>query len=237
MKLTGKIFIEGKLQVVTGLHIGGNKSSLEIGGVDLNVIKTGRGVPYIPGSSLKGKLRSLLAKVEGSDDARVDSDALKILFGDAGGKENGKMTRLQVRDAMLDEEAFNAYFGDKQKRIMDFEFSEVKTENTIERTNGTAKNPRLIERVPAGSVFNLKFVLDLYEGDNAEGFLKKIESAFELLEMDYLGGHGTRGAGQVRIGSIVTKGRTISESGISEMPAGNWSNFFQEFRSTTGALQ
>ncbi|TAK40805.1 MAG: type III-A CRISPR-associated RAMP protein Csm3, partial [Saprospiraceae bacterium] len=66
MKLTGKLIISGKITAKTGLHIGGSKSSLDIGGVDLNVIKTPQGVPFIPGSSLKGKLRSLLAKTEGS---------------------------------------------------------------------------------------------------------------------------------------------------------------------------
>lgn len=66
MKLTGKIIITGKLTTLTGLHIGGSKTSLSIGSIDNNVIKTAKGVPYIPGSSIKGKMRSLLAKINGS---------------------------------------------------------------------------------------------------------------------------------------------------------------------------
>lgn len=65
-KLIAKVFIKGKIIAETGLHIGGSKASLDIGGVDSNVVKTPQGVPFIPGSSLKGKLRSLLAKLQGS---------------------------------------------------------------------------------------------------------------------------------------------------------------------------
>ena len=66
MKLRGKIIFRGKISTQTGLHIGGSKASLKIGGMDNEVLKTIDNKPYIPGSSLKGKLRSLLAKAEGS---------------------------------------------------------------------------------------------------------------------------------------------------------------------------
>ena len=108
--LIGKIFIKGKIVTQTGLHIGGSKSSLDIGGIDLNVIKTAKGVPFIPGSSLKGKLRTMLARLEGSEDFKQDSDKIKQIFGDSGDndKQRGKATRLLVRDAVLDTEKFEA---------------------------------------------------------------------------------------------------------------------------------
>jgi len=55
------IKLKGIIRVVTGLHIGGGDDTMRIGGIDNQVIKdinTNR--PYIPGSSLKGKMRSLL---------------------------------------------------------------------------------------------------------------------------------------------------------------------------------
>ena len=60
LRLQGKYIIQGKIKVLTGLHIGGPTTGLNIGGVDNIVIKDAKGKPYIPGSSLKGKMRSLL---------------------------------------------------------------------------------------------------------------------------------------------------------------------------------
>lgn len=119
-KLIGKAFISGRIVVKTGLHIGGSKTVLDIGGVDLNVIKTPLGIPYIPGSSLKGKLRSILAREEGSlaikrepnmpEDMKVDSERINLLFGRGADKDSEEnklpekclLTRLIVRDAFLD---------------------------------------------------------------------------------------------------------------------------------------
>lgn len=184
-KLVAKIFITGKIKAETGLHIGGSKSSLDIGGVDLNVIKTPKGEPFIPGSSLKGKLRSMLARMEGSEAinrsegarlADVDFNYLNQLFGNSGtdnqqkdgddkpkakGMDKGEVSRLIVRDAALDsthfkEEAF-------KKADLDDEYTTVKWENTIDRRKGTAEHPRQLERVPAGALFDFEIVYDLYE--------------------------------------------------------------------------
>ncbi|MFN4227892.1 MAG: type III-A CRISPR-associated RAMP protein Csm3, partial [Candidatus Ratteibacteria bacterium] len=62
--LKGKIIIKGFIEVKTGLRIGGTTTGLKIGGLDQPVIKDPLGRPYIPGSSLKGKLRSLIEKKE-----------------------------------------------------------------------------------------------------------------------------------------------------------------------------
>src|SRR6187401_1134944 len=65
LKLIGKLVIEGELHCETGLHVGAGKGSLEIGGADNPVVKDAFGRPYIPGSSLRGKLRSLLEHASG----------------------------------------------------------------------------------------------------------------------------------------------------------------------------
>lgn len=218
MKITNKIFIEGSITALTGFRIGGNKSSLEIGGVDLNVIKTGSGIPYIPGSSFKGKMRSLLAKIEGSESCEKDSKEIKILFGDSGSNDNKQPTRLMCRDAALNQIEFNSTFGNLKERKLDFDFTEIKTENTINRSSGSALNPRQIERVPAGAKFNFEILLDIYEIDDIKKQLKLISTALELINLDYIGGHGSRGSGRVKIEVAKVYGFTINDSeGIKAM--------------------
>ncbi|SHI73575.1 CRISPR-associated protein Csm3 [Cruoricaptor ignavus] len=195
MKLLDKKIITGTITLETGLHIGGSKSSMDIGGLDSPVIKTPLGVPYIPGSSFKGKIRSLLAKKEGSDDVKNDSEILKKLFGSSTDERSGN-TRLIFRDAYLDTKKFKENFAGAQ---MDEEFSEGKFENVIDRKSGKAQHPRQIERVPAGAVFDFEIVMDVYEGDDASEFENKLKEGFDLLQNDYLGGSGTRGYGKVNI--------------------------------------
>ncbi len=192
MKLLSKKKIIGTITLETGLHIGGSKSSLEIGGIDSPVIKTSKNVPYIPGSSLKGKLRSLLAKEHGATEINNEPEYLKKLFGFSG--NNGEITRLYVRDAFLDVEHFNSTFD---KNTLDLDFSQEKVENKINRVRGTAEHPRHIERVPEGAIFNFELVLNVYEGD--EDHIERIKGAFKLLDDDYLGGSGSRGYGKVKI--------------------------------------
>jgi CRISPR-associated protein Csm3 len=201
MKLLDKIVLKGTITLETGMHIGGAKTALDIGGLDLPVIKTPKGVPYIPGSSLKGKIRTLLAKKEGSPDVKHDSDILCKMFGGVEVKELQKaqeITRLIFRDAYLDVEKFKQDFPEKEVKL-ETDFSEVKTENTIDRKTGKAQHPRTIERVPAGAVFHFEIILDKYDTDNSDEFEAKLKEGFALLEKDYLGGSGTRGYGKVKI--------------------------------------
>lgn len=222
MKLTGKIFITGDIVAETGLHIGGSKSSLDIGGIDLNVIKTPQGVPFIPGSSLKGKLRAMLARVNGSvainkheakAGEKTDEDIASIceIFGlPADEDEKGKITRLIVRDANLDQEAFSVRFEAFQDS-METEFSDVKWENSINRKTGTAQHPRQLERVPAGAVFNFEMVYDVYDDDKETDHLKHIRTAMRLLEGDYLGGQGSRGYGKVRFANVAFTTKSVED--------------------------
>ncbi len=251
MKLIGKVFITGQIETKTGLHVGGSKSALDIGGVDLNVIKTPDGIPFIPGSSIKGKLRSLLAKMEGSlavsekdlteDDKikrkannkeiPIDTDfpyMLKI-FGSSGDDPNnkgGKVTRLIVRDAFLDTKNFKF-----DRDNLDFDYTNVKWENTINRIKGTAEHPRQLERVPAGSFFTFEMVYDVYNDNKKMEHLEKIRTAMYVLEHDYIGGSGSRGYGQIVFNNIKFKERKIDNGKYSEKAE----EFGFDFRATEKA--
>lgn len=201
MKLIETNVVKGVIIIETGLHIGGSKSSLDIGGLDSPVIKTPQGVPYIPGSSLKGKIRSLLGIKEESVDVEHDSNLLVKMFGTSvKGKET--ISRLIFRDAFLDQQDFNETFIDKNA-ILDTNFTEAKYENAIDRKSGTTKSNglRQIERVPAGAKFNFEVVVNRYEdnGIQDENFTKKLKEGFLMLEENYLGGSGSRGYGKVKI--------------------------------------
>jgi CRISPR-associated protein Csm3 len=197
MKLIETKIIKGTIILETGLHIGGSKSSLDIGGLDSPVIKTPKGVPYIPGSSLKGKIRSLLGIKEGSVDVKDDSLLLQKMFGSSlKGKE--KTSRLIFRDAMLDEKEYEKEFR-KSGVVLDTEYTEAKYENTIDRKSGTTKGGlRQIERVPAGVKFKFEVVVNIFDEDT-EDLVAKLKEGFKMLEENYLGGSGSRGYGKVKI--------------------------------------
>jgi CRISPR-associated protein Csm3 len=224
-KLIGKAFISGRIVVKTGLHIGGSKAVLDIGGVDLNVIKTNRGVPFIPGSSLKGKLRSILAREEGSvaikresnmpDGLIVDSEKINLLFGKGADKDTEEqklptkcqLTRLIVRDAFLDVRHFRKHFYDIDPDDEGAEdelvsYTEIKTENTINRMTGTAQHPRQLERVPTGAEFDFEIIYNVFDEEEKVLHLNALMQAMRILEDDYLGGSGSRGYGQIGFKSM-----------------------------------
>jgi CRISPR-associated protein Csm3 len=206
MKLKETKIVSGTITLETGLHIGGSKSSLDIGGLDLPVIKTPQGVPYIPGSSLKGKIRSLLGIKDGSISVENDRDLLKKMFGFPGVQDkidknkviDAKIARLIFRDAILNKDDFIKVFP-KDAAILDTEYTEAKWENKIDRKSGKADGGlRQIERVPAGAKFNFEVVVNIFDEDK-EDIVGKLKEGFELLENNYLGGSGSRGYGKVKI--------------------------------------
>lgn len=189
----GKIIISCKLKVLTGLHIGGSGSFSPIGAVDSPVITDPiTNHPIIPGSSLKGKMRTLLVKsiVKGTlPDIQNDPQEVQRLFGCSAPKIIP--SRLQFADAHV----CNA---DKFKEIG---LTEVKMENTIQRNNAVA-NPRQIERVVSGVEFDVKIAYDLLSPDEFSEDMKNVAKAMKLLQLDYLGGHGSRGSGRVSFKDI-----------------------------------
>lgn len=195
IKLKKKIIYTGTIVLKTGLHIGGTNTALNIGGPDKFVVRNPiTQLPYIPGSSLKGKMRSLIELAYGETNngsvTKDPSTKAGKLFGVSSDIENGHPSRIIVRDGELKnpEELSNT----------DLLYTESKTEVTINRITAKA-NPRTFERVPAGARFNLEMVLNIFDGDNEDELKSTIKKAIELLEDDYLGGNGSRGYGQVKI--------------------------------------
>jgi CRISPR-associated protein Csm3 len=208
-KLFQKLIINGSLECVTGLHIGDSKESTDIGGVDSPVVRRkDNGQPYIPGSSLKGKMRCLLEQVAGENpDGKCmnnDGDICKLFGASENKKENLESlpSRILVRDAFMEENSAEKF---KNATTTDMPYTEVKFENVINRVKGTAEHPRQQERVPAGALFNIKLVINVFAdtveevAEVQEKYLKTLKRGIELINDDYLGGSGSRGYGQVKI--------------------------------------
>jgi len=230
VNLSARISISGELEAKTGLHIGGNQSGIDIGGIDNYVIRDPlTQQPYIPGSSLKGKLRSLLEKrYELPQNNRVGRAYIhscgKItdfkncpvcpVFGisaeeikeiGADGKRLITLTRVVIRDAHLKEESAEIL----QNLKTDLQFTEVKTEVVIDRLTSAA-GPRTIERIPAGAIFNFEIIFSIYENEDLDRF-SVIPEALQLLQDDYLGGLGSRGSGQVVFNNLKVLGRKVAD--------------------------
>jgi len=201
--LVKKIEISGTIILKTGLHVGGTNSSMSIGGIDKGVIRNPlNNQPYIPGSSLKGKMRALLQVSRGeikvmqrpmgkdiynvSTDDKLDA----LLFGNATGNEKQHPSRLIVRDAFLLD-------AEELAKKTEIPYTEGKTEVVIDRITSAA-SPRQIERVPAGAKFSFNMVLNIWDHDDKNvNLLDTVFKCLELLKDDYLGGSGSRGYGQL----------------------------------------
>ncbi|HHW86820.1 MAG TPA: type III-A CRISPR-associated RAMP protein Csm3 [Chloroflexi bacterium] len=241
IELKGRVFLTFTIEAISGLHIGGSDVGVEIGGVDKTVIRDPlSNRPYIPGSSLKGKVRSLLEKYEGlpqnqrigqgaihscganSRDAeksqgRAEYEACAVcqVFGVPGEREFGiaTPTRLVVRDVQMSKKS--AEDLEKLARL-DLPYTEIKTEVSIDRVTSAA-NPRQMERVPAGVTFEpAEIVYSIYAGDGCDpardiANLAELVKGLVLLEDDYLGGLGSRGSGKVRLTGLKVSLRSRDE--------------------------
>ena len=218
MKLTNIVEIKAKLVLQTGLHIGAGDSEMHIGGIDNSVIKHPiTQSPYIPGSSLKGKIRTLLEWRSGAvqsgpltlkDVSKNPEEVKNILrlFGISGDTKNSEqevaeigVSRLAFWDCALNEAWEKAIRDDNQL------LTEAKSENTIDRITSTAGNPRQTERVPAGAEFDFKLMLRQFKGDKPE-LLDLVLKGLKLLELDSLGGSGSRGYGKVKFTELTVDG-------------------------------
>ena len=244
-QLFGRIILRMNVHVVTGLHVGGAAGKFAIGGVDSPVIRDPlTGQPYLPGSSVRGKMRSLVERIYGreqnqpiqkqkvyihmlrkSNDETAEQYQERFrmnetcsIFGVTGDEPVPHPTVLIVRDAQLGEESVERL----RKAATDLPFTEVKWEATIDRVTSAA-TPRQIERVPAGSVFEgLEMVYSIYEQSNIT-HLPVLFRALTLVEEDYLGGLGARGSGKVRF--VLTKAQVRHGTDYAatqiELPDGN----------------
>lgn len=202
-QLVKKIKINTSITLITGLHIGGNSENVEIGGIDNPVIKlASKGdVPYIPGSSLKGKMRCLLEQAAGAPKVGLDPK-VNNLFGITESKAintTNQPSKIIVRDAMLSDESKKMLLDCDN---LDMPYTENKFENVIDRVKGIAQHPRQTERVPAGAKFNAEFVINVWDDDDEQEMMALFEKGIRLLENDYLGGSGSRGYGQIKFGEM-----------------------------------
>ena len=221
-QLTGITSITATLELVTGLRIGAGDSEMHIGGVDNTVIKHPHTQsPYIPGSSLKGKMRSLLEwrsgavqqealgwkdfeKTSGAQQAEVKR--ILQLFGISGDAKIGieqmgniGPTRISFWDCNLNPE------WEAQIREDNMALTEVKSENRINRISGLAKDPRQTERVPAGAQFDFRLSVKRLAGDG-DDLLNTVLQGLKLLELDSVGGSGSRGYGKVKFEGLQIDG-------------------------------
>jgi CRISPR-associated protein Csm3 len=218
LKLQKIYEITGKIELLTGLHIGSGNTEMHIGGVDNLVIKHPYfNEPYIPGSSLKGKIRSLLEYYFGlpthsydnggvtsyklltenniSEDVKSNARIILKLFGLSGSGSEVLEEVGPTRVAFSD-----CFFTDEFRSKLEKErlpYTEIKAENRINRITGTAEYPRFIERVPAGAEFNFRITLKIYFNEDEE-LLDILLKGMKLLEFDYLGGCGSRGYGRIK---------------------------------------
>ncbi len=216
--MISKIEIKAELEIVTGMHIGGTNEFAAIGAIDSPVVRdviTRK--PMLPGSTLKGKLRTLLSRQYSESYMPVktkdDPDIVKRLFGSSVDAEY-RMARLYFSDSILANE-------DEIKKLGAARATEVKFENTIDRITAVA-NPRQIERVIPGCKFDISIIYNIIsdhqieENELKEDF-NAVKNAFKLLEYDYIGGNGTRGYGKVRFNNVASV-PVFGE--LSEMAAG-----------------
>lgn len=195
-KLEKKLICKTQMDILTGIHIGDSKDNVEIGGIDNPIVRrTIDKVPYIPGSSLKGKIRSLLEQIAGASEVGGNPE-INNLFGFAN---NSQPSKIIVRDAYLDPQSQEIL---KNSDYTDMPYAEVKFENVIDRIKGTAKHPRQMERVPAGVKFNVEFVINVWTDDDEDELIVLLEKGIKAIENDYLGGSGSRGYGQVKFSEL-----------------------------------
>jgi CRISPR-associated protein Csm3 len=229
MQLTHIHKLVGQIELVSGLHIGGSNTEMHIGGTDNPVIKNPtNNQPYIPGSSLKGKMRSLMewsagvvGETEGkplgfkhlgklSGDQRKQGETILRLFGGApeGADGNDALveaigpTRLSFWDCNLDA-TWTKEMADKNLLL-----TEVKMENMIDRIKGVAEHPRNTERVPAGARFDFRLSLRVHDD---EKLLDDILRGLRLLELTGIGGSGSRGYGKLRFTGLTYEGHPIMD--------------------------
>ena len=204
-KWTHVVEMKFEIELVDGMRIGGAGGGLEIGGIDTNLMALKdpvTGQPYVPGSSLKGKLRSTLEKEHGLGQqgkpcgcGRTDCVVCPVFGAHMNTSAGG--SRLTVRDSHFTEGYMKAW---AQRVSEGAPLFEIKTENIIDRVSGTAKHPRTQERVPAGAIFGAQITLKVFEGDDDRKMVSNLKNALAILQrFDSLGAGGSRGSGRVAI--------------------------------------
>lgn len=226
MAFAGRAFITGSIECLTALHIGGASTGIDIGGVDNIVVRNPlTNEPYIPGSSLRGKMRSLLERSHGLEYTQRIGPQVAIhrcanpeqyarcpvcvVFGVTSDERFATPARLLVRDVSLEQQSAARL---ERLKTTELPFTEVKWEVAIDRVTSAA-NPRQQERVPAGAVFGpFELVFSFYDNPSEDAArFGYVAEAMSLLEDDYLGGGGSRGSGRIAFRNLGVKVRTADD--------------------------
>lgn len=241
MKLMAKLFIDGKIKTLTGLHIGGSKTDVAIGDIDNSVIKTSEGVPYIPGSSLKGKIRSLLEKkdreeiiarqalnVEKSENKKEEKDGkdnpllcqcgqsrckICVIFGSAADKRSKEAgpTRLIVRDCHLSDDTR------RKMELKEDQFKEldlIYTESKWENVIDRTTSRADHPRQTERVPQGAEFDFQMIFNIMELQDIERLDYLFlglSLLEDDYLGGNGSRGYGRIEFNELNLRIKTVTD--------------------------
>ena len=220
-QLYGRVLLRGSIRCLTGLHIGARNDDPAVGGIDEAVLRDPLTLrPYIPGSALRGKLRSLSEQAEGRAPnwesggvhlhlcTRPPTCAVCRLFGVPSQLETARPGRLIVRDVYLSEDSAQRLAALRT----DLPFTEVRVEAAVDRRSAAVAS-REIELVPASAVFSdMELVLNVYEHQDLTDFGTLVR-ALALLEDDYLGGGGSRGSGSVRCEQLAVIPRSVASYG------------------------
>lgn len=210
MKWKSIVRLRFEIVTVDGARIGGSGGGLEIGGVDTNlsVLKNpATGEPYLPGSSVKGKLRSTLEKEHDLAKngkpcgcGRRDCPVCPLFGAHMKPGAESAPTRIVVRDAPF----AKSYRIEYEKRLKEgLPVLEQKTENIINRKSGTAEHPRTGERLLPGARFNGEIIIHVYDGDDGQQMANRIRHAMAVVqETSGLGAGGSRGSGRVRFENV-----------------------------------
>ncbi len=207
-QLLGYKRIAGTLTCETGLRIGGSKEGIAIGGMDNPIIRHPiTRLPYVPGSSIKGKMRSLLEqkhdKVSDNGEpcgcGRADCLVCRVFGPHKNVRHSLGPTRILVRDAYLT--ADSRAWLEKALEESGLDYAEVKTENIVNRRTGVAadRGLRTQERVPAGAQFDFEISVRIFDDDDVDQIMAFIEEGLALLQEDYLGSSGSRGYGKIKL--------------------------------------
>lgn len=226
MKLTNIQKLSGTIELITGLHIGSGNTEMHIGGTDNPVIKNPiTQQPYIPGSSIKGKMRSMLEWQLGvvgvtdgnplsfNDLDKIDPDSFeqaKQILKLFGGAPSGDIDEALVREIGPSRLSFwdCSLDADWVKNMEDRNLllTETKMENTIDRIRGTAEHPRNTERVPASALFNFNLSIRIHDD---EDLLDTVLIGLKLLEIAGIGGSGSRGYGKIAFKQLTLEGKDL----------------------------
>lgn len=208
MKLKDYASLIATLRLKSGLHIGTGEKPER--GEPLPVMQSPRTkLPYIPGSSLKGKMRCLLELAYG----RIETDPrdqgspcwcgrcqVCLLFGSGSSIHTYEPSRLIFRDS---------YLTKASEEVFEKIELEEKPGVRIDRSTGKAATGALfpMERIPEGFEFHFEISSRVFENDNKDALRRWLAMGLYLMEQDALGGSGTRGSGHIEFDNVLFDGK------------------------------